>query len=71
MARVLDNRSDVYNLSNLGAKIPVAWWVFFYMYDIIRTHVSYEWCKTLENYEIHNYIFKCSLTNHKGSFILW
>ena len=25
MARVLDEQSDVYNLSNLGARIPVAW----------------------------------------------
>lgn len=25
MARVLDENSEVYNLSNLGARIPIAW----------------------------------------------
>ena len=25
MARVLDDNSEVYNLSNLGARIPIAW----------------------------------------------
>ena len=27
MARVLDENSEVYNLSNLGARIPIAWYV--------------------------------------------
>ena len=36
MARVLDENSEVYNLSNLGARIPIAWYailIFFTFYS--------------------------------------
>ncbi len=34
MARVLDDHSEVYNLSNLGARIPVAWSAFISMHAL-------------------------------------